>query len=85
VARTVGELDGRDGWVLDGPAAVYQPAAGDWAARIVEVTAERATRRWHCAILRGGVAVHFVQVIDPVAAEWAERWRPPGGDLRSGS
>jgi hypothetical protein len=82
--RTVHELDGRDGWVLDGTTAVYRPAAGDWTARVMEIAAERATRRWHCAILRGGQVVHFVQLIDPVAAaEWAERWRPPAGRRRA--
>ena len=73
--RDLSALAGRPGWTVEKRAAVYRPAGADWVGRVAELPqAVRASRSWHGAILRGGVAVYTVEVIDVLAAaEWVER------------
>jgi hypothetical protein len=64
----------RPGWTIEGRTAIYQRDGADWRGRVTELPQERASRRWHAAIIRGGRATETVQTIDPIAAaEWVER------------
>lgn len=72
--RDLTALTDRPRWTIEGRTAIYQRPNTDWRGQITEIPAERASRRWHAAIIRDGRATDTLQTIDPLAAaEWVER------------
>lgn len=76
VQELAAAVDGREGWRLEGGAAVYAPPGATAHVRVQAMAAPTRTVRFAAAIVRGGHAEHSRPAATAVeAVRWAERLR----------